>query len=48
MNSVGGYCLGKFDKRNKLEVIFDKEIKHPKKIDRKKLTNIFKLFWKFA
>jgi hypothetical protein len=33
LNSVAGYCLGKFDRKNKLAIIFDKEIKIPKNKD---------------
>ena len=33
VNSVGGYCRGKLDRKNKLENILDKEMEKPKSKD---------------
>ena len=43
-NSVGGYFLGKFSKKNNTAVIFDKDIKIPIDNDKEKLMNILKFF----
>ena len=37
LNSVDEYTLGKFDRKQKLDTILDKEIKLPKNKERKKL-----------
>ena len=46
LNSVAGYCLGKLFKKNKLAVIFDKEINTPSIKDWKNLKKTLKLFSK--
>ena len=43
-NSVGGYFLGKFSKKNNTAVIFDNDISVPINKDNMKLINILKLF----
>ena len=43
-NSVGGYFLGKFSKKNNTAVIFDKDISVPINKDNIKLMNILRFF----
>ena len=46
-NSVAGYFLGKLFKKNKVAVIFDKEIEMPNSKEKVKLENILKLLIKW-
>ena len=46
-NSVAGYFLGKLFIKNKVAVIFDKEIEMPNSKDKTKLENILKLLIKW-